>query len=466
MKRTRAAPRCIDLFCGAGGFSLGFQAAGAKVIAALDQDETAAETFRRNFALLQPNSAPRVLSGDEGNIEDVDLSGLCSGDGIDVLVGGPPCQGFSRVGRGKLDSLSEEGYAGDARNELYRRFLLAAELWRPKAVVMENVPGMLSVEGRSVADEVATDLIARGYRTGYAVLNAAWYGVPQYRDRLFFVGYDARLGIQPSVPPTTHRTSMPLGYASPAAELFLPFSDVHHELHVDAAEALPLTTVSDALDDLPPVLDHLTEERRPRGDFRRRVKYRHRPRTPYSRLMRSWRPFPASRGVDDHAVRRTPRDYETFRRMKHGDRYAEALAIARERLTSELAALRTRGAAPAPGSPEYSELERRFVPPYPAHMFKDKWRKLIPGQPSWTVPAHLAKDAYSHIHHDSSQARAISVREAARLQSFPDSFRFVGNMGDCFRQIGNAVPPLLAWHVAAHVLERIGFKPNRPPLLS
>jgi DNA (cytosine-5)-methyltransferase 1 len=90
--------------------------------------------------------------------------------------------------------------------------------------------------------------------------------------------------------------------------------------------------------------------------------------------------------------------------------------------------------------------------------FIDKWRKLIPDQPSWTIPAHLARDSYSHIHHDSSQARMVSVREAARLQSFPDAFEFSGNMGDCFRQIGNAVPPLLAWAVAASVMGLLGHR--------
>ena len=102
------------------------------------------------------------------------------------------------------------------------------------------------------------------------------------------------------------------------------------------------------------------------------------------------------------------------------------------------------------------------MPPYPEEIFVDKWRKLVPDQPSWTVPAHLSKDAYSHIHYDSDQARAISIREAARLQSFPDAFVFSGNMGERFRQVGNAVPPLLAWAVACSVLESLGYEAKRP----
>src|SRR5262245_56099242 len=103
------------------------------------------------------------------------------------------------------------------------------------------------------------------------------------------------------------------------------------------------------------------------------------------------------------------------------------------------------------------------MPPFPIDHFIDKWRTLIPDQPSWTVPAHLSKDAYSHIHHDDRQARAISIREAARLQSFPDAFTFVGNMGDCFRQVGNAVPPLLAWVIAGKILKLLGVDAQVPP---
>jgi DNA (cytosine-5)-methyltransferase 1 len=460
---TPKPPTVVDLFCGAGGFSLGFHAAGCEALAAVDFDEAAARTYRANFEVLQPRRPPVVLSGDEGNLEEIDLSHLAS-HAPDILIGGPPCQGFSRVGRGKLDSLSDEGYAGDARNSLYKRFLDAAVLWRPKAIVMENVPGMLSVDGRSVADEAASDLIALGYRTGYSVLNASWFGVPQFRERLFFVGIRKDLGVTPSLPATTHHVDLPSGYILPVKELFLPFEDVHHELDVNTTHAeAPATTARDALDDLPLITEHLDGSKPPHGDFRLHRRYPRRAHSPYARVMRSWPGLPTRSGIDDHVIRRTPRDYETFRRMKPGDRYIEARQIARHRFEAELARLARRRKAPAPGTPEYAELERSFVPPYPEDIFKDKWRKLIPTQPSWTIPAHLAKDAYSHIHYDDAQARAISVREAARLQSIPDGFRFAGNMGDCFRQIGNAVPPLLAWAIAAHVLDTLGLRRRVAP---
>ena len=93
-------------------------------------------------------------------------------------------------------------------------------------------------------------------------------------------------------------------------------------------------------------------------------------------------------------------------------------------------------------SAELVAFAKEIFPPYPEDKFVDKWRKLVPDEPSWTVTAHLGKDSYSHIHYDGEQKRAVSVREAARLQSFPDAFLFSGNMGDCYQQIGNAVPPV------------------------
>jgi DNA (cytosine-5)-methyltransferase 1 len=459
------SPTVVDVFSGAGGFSLGFHAAGCRIVAAVDADEAAGRSFEENFSALQPGSPPRVFCGEDGDLDDFDMDCLAPYRRPDILIGGPPCQGFSTLGRAKLATLSDEGYAGDPRNELYRRFLDVAELWHPPAVVMENVPGMLSVDGYNLAEEAARDLAGRGYRVGYAVLNAVWYGVPQFRERFFLLGIDAALGVAPIMPNATHATVLPAGYARPAFEFqfSLPFTG-SSQLPVDVHHAgLAATTVADALDDLPVLVDHLKPTSgRDRGDFRRPTPYRSGPHSQFARLMRTWPGLREPQVIEDHAIRRTPRDYEIFRRMKPGERYPEALEIARQRLREELEILAAQGRAPEPGSSEFRELQRRFVPPYPEDIFVDKWRKLIPEQPSWTVPAHLSKDTYSHIHHDSEQARSISVREAARLQSFPDAFRFCGNMGDCFRQIGNAVPPILAWAIACVVLELLGWTPHFP----
>lgn len=453
----------IDLFCGAGGFSLGFQAAGCRILAAVDVDPVAAETYRTNFSGLQPDAPPRVFAGEEGDLDRLAPDVILPDGTPDIVIGGPPCQAFSRLGRAKLDSLSAAGFRGDPRNVLYRQFLLATERWRPLAVVMENVPGMFTVGGENYADIVTGELAEIGYRAGYALLNAVWFGVPQFRERLFFIGIRDDLGRSPSAAPTTHRIELPDGYSRPlrSAAPTLSFGGlwdrIQGQLAVPAsAQEMPAVTVQDALADLPALDRHLVERRRPRGEFRQHMSYRSPPQHDYVQLIRSWPGFPTPDGVIDHVVRRTPRDYETFRRMRPGDRYPEALVIARSILDEEVHRLRAAGRAPTPGTPAWDELVERFVPPYDETEFPDKWRKLIPDRPSWTVPAHLAKDSYSHIHYDNEQARMISVREAARLQSFPDGFTFCGNMGDCFRQIGNAVPALVARAVAESVLVDLG----------
>jgi DNA (cytosine-5)-methyltransferase 1 len=467
--RSATPLRVTDLFAGAGGLSLGFRAAGCEIGLAVDADPVAGETFRVNFTTLQPHHPPLVLAGAGVSLEDVDF---LRGNEIappDILIGGPPCQGFSRLGRGKLDSLSEEGFEGDPRNQLYRSFMLLLAHWRPRAVVVENVPGMLSVKGVNYADRVASEIAAAGYRVGYAMLNAVWYGVPQFRERLFFLGYRRDLEVSPTSPVGTHTINLSDGYRRPfrkAAGLFdgIEWDDHEGELPVEIMpHARPAVTVVEALGDLPYLTDHLTGNVAARGDFRRPASFRHPANNSYTRLMREWPGFPIATGVVDHVVRRTPRDYETFRRMRPGDRYPQAFRIAAERFEEEVERLRVQGGAPEEGSEEWDALRTRFVPPYPLTMFEDKWRKLIPDMPSWTVPAHLAKDSYSHIHYDDQQARMISVREAARIQSFPDAFSFVGNMGDCFRQIGNAVPPVLSWAIAACVLRQLGIDATAPP---
>ncbi|OAI41703.1 hypothetical protein AYO40_02605 [Planctomycetaceae bacterium SCGC AG-212-D15] len=460
--------RVVDLFSGAGGLALGFQAVGCEIQAAVDLDDVAGQTFRRNFDILQPESHPRVLAGPDFDMDRLDPNEITDRP-PDILIGAPPCQGFSRLGRGKLDSLSDEGFAGDPRNALYRRFLEAAELWRPLAVVMENVPGMLSVRGVNYADIVVGELAGLGYRVGYAHLNAAWYGVPQLRERLFFLGLRSDLQKPPIAPTTTHVAPTSEGYLPPfrAKAPVLPFGGDwtldEGQLVVPASEhMLPAITVSEALDDLVPLTAHLAGNPMPRGDFRSPLPYRCEPHSPYARLMRAWPGFLHSTQVVDHVVRRTPRDYETFRLMKHGDRYPEASRIADQRFENALSQLAAQGKPVTEGSEEWDELRVRFIPPYDREDFHEKWGKLYPDRPSWTVPAHLAKDSYSHIHHDSAQARMISIREAARLQSFPDGFGFCGNMGDCFRQIGNAVPPLLAWHIADVLLKSLGSSGRSP----
>jgi DNA (cytosine-5)-methyltransferase 1 len=172
--------------------------------------------------------------------------------------------------------------------------------------------------------------------------------------------------------------------------------------------------------------------------------------------MRSWPGFESDAGVKDHVIRYLPRDYAIFQRMNPGDQYPEAhkhaVALFEERIT---ALRRMSGKALGPRSKEFQELWDATVPPYDATKFPNKWRKMEADAPARTLMAHLGKDGYSHIHYDSSQARTISVREAARLMSFPDGFILTGSMNPAFKQAGNAVPALLAKALASHLYTQL-----------
>jgi DNA (cytosine-5)-methyltransferase 1 len=166
--------------------------------------------------------------------------------------------------------------------------------------------------------------------------------------------------------------------------------------------------------------------------------------------MRSWPGFEANDGIYDHVMRYLPRDTRIFEAMQSGDEYPAARRIA-ERLFRTKAKRR----ALSPGSYSWRVLRKTMVPPYDPTKFPNRWWKLWSNRPVRTLTAHIGKDTHSHIHYDSAQARVISVREAARLQSFPDGFNFVGAMNPAFCQIGNAVPPLLAYQIAAGIADSL-----------
>jgi DNA (cytosine-5)-methyltransferase 1 len=170
-------------------------------------------------------------------------------------------------------------------------------------------------------------------------------------------------------------------------------------------------------------------------------------------MMREWPGFENTKGVYDHISRFLPRDPPIFRRMRPGDEYPEAHRIAVEMFETQLAKemKRIRHLPPS----KISELRAAIVPPYPTDTFPNRWWKLVADAPSRTLMAHIGKDTYSHIHYDSRQSRVVSVREAARLQSFPDGFKFAGGMNAAFTQIGNAVPPLLAFSLAKKMVQAV-----------
>jgi DNA (cytosine-5)-methyltransferase 1 len=322
---------------------------------------------------------------------------------------------------------------------------------------MENVPDILNFGGQNLAEEISAALDELGYRSRYTLLHAANYGVPQMRERFFLVAIHSEAGLEPTFPPGTHRVEFPQGYTGTRqCALKTVLDETHFVATPEVMGTTRAVSVREALEDLPLITAHLEgRDRRGARRFTESVGYRDAiAPSPYARELREWPGFVATSGIFDHVTRcLSDRDYRLFARLEPGDDYPRAWALAERLFAAELVRLRRR--APAEGSRAWSELRAAFVPPYDATKFPNKWRKMEPDLPARTLMAHIGKDTYTHIHFDSKQARTISVREAARLQSFPDGFVFRGTMNPAFRQIGNSVPPLLSFAIARHLFRAL-----------
>jgi len=482
------ALRVVDLFAGCGGLSLGFDRAGYKILGGIEMDPKAALTHAHNFFRGEPeeiiakHAEPRDITSFHPSEF---MREICGADTphnlVDVIVGGPPCQAFARIGRAKLREILKhpEAYLQDERASLYTSFLEYVEFFRPLAVLMENVPDIMIYGGKDVAYEIAVTLEGMGYHCRYTILNAAHYGVPQYRMRFFLMAILKDLDIISFFPEPTHRAETPVGYrnqamgmkvSEPAEAYLISPAQLIEGYFVPApgprSSSKQAVSTKWALEDLPPITRHLDGKKRPGARFFDTLAhYRYNENlSEFIADMRSWPGFKAQEGVWDHVIRYLPRDYETFKRMRPGDEYPRAHQIAEleifpEKLIEEEKRL---GHSIQQGSKEYQQIWDSCVPPYDPEKFPNKWWKLIPDEPSRTLTAHLGKDTYSHIHFDSDQARVISVREAARLQSFPDGFEFTGPMNAAFQQIGNAVPPLMAFALAKQIRGLLEQALNNP----
>ncbi|QQS13799.1 MAG: DNA cytosine methyltransferase [Rhodospirillales bacterium] len=466
--RAGAPPRVLDLFAGCGGLSLGFHAAGFDLQGAVEFDPDAARSYGLNFHHGEErHSVPRDIIATTPQELAAQLSLGSVAEAIDVVVGGPPCQAFARVGRPKLREIDAhpQAFRHDPRARLYQEYLRYVDAFQPVAILMENVPDVLNHGGQNIAEEICEVLEGKGYVCGYTLLNAAFYGVPQMRERMFLIGYHRDLTDRISFPEATNWMVLPPGYEGSRAVALKVLNGLMHAAHdyiepPAAHPALPAAvTAEDAIGDLPAIYarEELAAGRLVRGArrFDQAMAYdRRRRKSAYATMMRSWPGFEApEEGLRDHVIRYLPRDYELFARLNPGDQYPQAWQHAMNMLSERLAILRRQGTPVIEGSAEYRRLHEAIVPPYDAGKFPNKWRKMWRDQPARTLMAHLGKDSYSHIHYDSAQARTISVREAARLQSFPDGFVFCGTMNPAFRQIGNAVPPLMARALASTIME-------------
>jgi len=452
--RRGGIPRVLDLFSGCGGLSLGFQRAGFEILAGLDSDPQACASHAHNFHHGSAQHAvPVDLTSPEATPDNI-CTRLALGppaEVVDVVVGGPPCQAFARIGRAKLRAIAgdPEAFLNDPRAGLHERWVAWVRELEPLAVLVENVPDALNAGGRNIAEEIALDLDELGFVSRYTLLNTAHYGVPQMRERMFLLGLRRELETHPEFPRPSHAWDMPSGYEQIRRATFRAlrsddlFRVPYWEDPPETADGLPrAVTARQAIGDLPPITS--LRDGTLRGGVRRfdtPCGYRRGRPSAYARDMRAWPGHEAPvGGPRDHVIRRLPRDWPIFERMRPGDEYPAAHEIAVMLFEEQL----EHGAGGLSGSQAWKDLRRRIVPPYRVDGFPNKWWKLYPDRPSRTLMAHLGKDSYSHIHFDDRQARTISVREAARLQSFPDGFEFIGSMNSTFRQVGNAVPPLVA----------------------
>jgi DNA (cytosine-5)-methyltransferase 1 len=457
--RAGAAPRVLEICSGCGGLSLGLKTAGFELSAHIEIDPEAAKSYALNFGADRTPSSEWAKPRDMENCSAAKLVSdlgfkTPAAESFELLAAGLPCQAFARIGRSKLRSIAgeEDAFQKDPRAALYRRFLEYVEDTQPLIILIENVPDILNFGGHNVPEEICETLEDAGYRTGYTILNAAYFGVPQVRERLFIVALADELDESPEFPAALHFLELPKGYEG-SRRVALKHVDkdsrYFHAIPTPHRNLRGAVSVKEALEDLPRIKEHVVApsviRKRKLSD---KLPYRDlkNPISSYAAAMRAWPGFETRDVTDGHLVRLTPRDFSIFAKMEHGADYPRAREVAEALFAEALASSGLVGARK--DAKPYKDLRAGIVPPYDPEKFPNKWWKLDPSKPSRTLTAHMGKDTYSHIHYDSTQRRSISVREAARLQSFPDGFVFAGAMNAAFRQIGNAVPPLLAFVVA------------------
>ena len=355
----------VDLFSGAGGLSLGLEAAGYRVVLGIDSDREATETHRHHFGGL-------TLDWDLGKPELVARVGKLIKDAdVELLAGGPPCQPFSRAGRNKIRHRILNGYTdpSEERRHLWRSFLEIVMIAQPAAVLMENVPDMALDKDMFILRTMVHELESLGYAVEERVVDTSQYGVPQFRQRLILVALsDETVFTWPSPRPDQ-------------------------------------VTVWNAIGDLPSVEGGW----RPKGGAEGWTPYEATPTNAFQRRMRE--------GMDGDNAGRV---YDQITRPVREDDKVAFQYMDANTLYSDL--------------PEH--LRR-----YRADIFDDKYKRLEENGLSRTITAHIAKDGYWYIHPRDN--RTLTVREAARLQTFPDRYRFAGPPSAAFRQIGNAVPPFV-----------------------
>ncbi len=409
----------IDLFAGAGGLSEGFIRAGYKPVAHVEMDEAACFTLKTRtayhylksknkfdeyvkylkgdidrktlYSLIPKEEMESVINlalSDENNKEIFGrIDKLLDGKEVDLIIGGPPCQAYSLVGRAR----SKDGMKSDPRNFLYLQYAKYLKRYNPKLFVFENVLGLRSAGGGEYFSKMKREFDKIGYEVKDFLFNANDFGVLQNRRRIILIGYRRDLDFTIS-----------------------EFNAKEFKSH----------KVQSVFQDLPKL--HAGEGKDKNGKYAK-----------------------ATNNYLEEAYIRNGIDILTQHVSRpHTEQDKEIYRIAVE-LLSEGDRL------------DYTTLPKRLKTHNNQHSFFDRFKVVdAKAEYSQTVVAHISKDGHYYIHPDINQNRSISIREAARLQSFPDDFYFEGvkefaNRTAAFKQIGNAVPPLLAFEIAIKLSKKI-----------
>jgi DNA (cytosine-5)-methyltransferase 1 len=433
-----------ELFCGCGGLSTGFRETGRfDVVLGNDVKPEALRTFEENHA----ESSPEIISGDIRQVPTEEIEKRLRDRGIeelDCLVGGPPCQGFSQMRRSNEREQNElKRFGGynrldeDDRNDLVLRFLEVVEALRPKVVLIENVAQMLRHTYRDepggVAREVKSVLRELGYATDVQVLNAADYGVPQLRERVFFLA--SRVG-PIEFPARTHR-----------------------DPKVEDPDRKPWNTVKQAIGDLPLpaagpqdslAFGPLDTYQAPGSDLAKQL--RNAESFPNGQLTRTY-----NRGI-----------MRTIKEMRAGETWDSASARMRKRYEALIEERAADGESREAVTERLVE-EGAVNPVFFRDYYWSAYTRLDWDRPALTITANANFLGSGRFTHPEEQ-RGITVREAARLQTFPDDFKFVTGddplklrIGVAMDMIGEAVPPLLARSLATRIAEHLDAAPQREP---
>ena len=384
----------IDLFAGCGGLSEGFYKQGYKALAHVEINPVACETLKERMLYYGYNDVEKAVLNVDITRPDIleCIDEVVSCQKVDIIIGGPPCQAYSSLGKAKDDNAMQN----DPRNFLFENYVKVLEHYRPKFFVFENVLGMLSAR---VNGELIVNRIIKGLGNQYKVifdpninvLNSANYGVPQIRKRVIILGVRKDLEIIPE-------------------DIYKSIKKTHYDPEMEDGQRKKLkkyVTVQDAIGDLPKLVP---------GAGSKTIQHSYKRDNDFLKLMGS----DENSVLMDHVARNhNDKDILRYKEMAKNHWTFKELLEKRPDLRHEKA--------------------RVF-----GNSYVVQWWDL----PSKTIIAHLYKDGNQFIHPDAEQGRTITVREAARLQSFPDDFVFCGSRTDQYKQIGNAVPPLFAEAIA------------------